>query len=105
FPAQLGDGQRWGVRLHYSAESSALETAGGIRQALSLLGDAPFLVLNGDIWTDWHPQQAHLAAQQLQHTASLAWLCLVNNPTHHPDGDFLLTPQQRVTDTPGAGLT
>ncbi|SUV85279.1 nucleotidyl transferase [Bordetella pertussis] len=51
----LGDGGAYGARLHYSAEAAALETAGGIAQALPLLGDAPFLVINGDIWCDWDP--------------------------------------------------
>ncbi|WP_154586929.1 nucleotidyltransferase family protein, partial [Bordetella pertussis] len=54
----LGDGGAYGARLHYSAEAAALETAGGIAQALPLLGDAPFLVINGDIWCDWDPAQA-----------------------------------------------
>ncbi|MFA7678810.1 MAG: nucleotidyltransferase family protein [Pigmentiphaga sp.] len=98
FPARLGHGERWGVRLHYSPESSALETAGGIRQALPSLGQAPFLVVNGDVWTDWNPQAAPAAAEQLRRTASLAWLCLVDNPSHHPGGDFMLNPAPHVTD-------
>src|SRR5690606_7755855 len=51
--AALGAGERFGLELLYSREPTALETAGGIRQALSLLGEAPFVVINGDIWTDF----------------------------------------------------
>src|SRR5690606_17184445 len=58
-PAQLGDGSRFGVQIAYSPESpAALETAGGIAQALPLLGADPFLVINGDIWCDWDPSAA-----------------------------------------------
>jgi len=86
----LGDGSRYGVQLHYAPEDPPLETAGGIAQALPLLGDAPFLVINGDIWCDWDATQAHCAAQQLQQHDVYAWLWLVDNPDHHPQGDFLL---------------
>lgn len=90
----LGDGAALGVRIRYSAEATALETAGGIAQALPLLGDDPFLVINGDIWCDWDPAAA-------QHAAPLAaqggaWLLLVDNPAHHPAGDFILTADGRV---------
>ena len=51
----LGDGRQWGVHIRYSAETTALETAGGIATALPLLGTDPFLVMNGDIWCDWEP--------------------------------------------------
>ncbi len=54
FPELLGDGARWGLRLHYSHEGPApLETGGGMLHALPLLGDAPFVAINGDIWTDY----------------------------------------------------
>ena len=54
FPQALGDGARWGLRLHFSYEGeSPLETGGGMFNALSLLGDAPFLAVNGDVWTDF----------------------------------------------------
>lgn len=88
--ATLGDGRRFGVRIRYSCERAALETAGGIRQALPLLGDAPFLVVNGDIYCDadlvalQHMAAAGLAAGDLAH------LLLVPNPPHHPHGDFAL---------------
>jgi MurNAc alpha-1-phosphate uridylyltransferase len=71
FPQALGDGARWGLRLHYSYEGQApLETGGGIWNALPLLGEEPFIAVNGDIWTDFdfahlpdEPQgDAHLGA-------------------------------------------
>jgi MurNAc alpha-1-phosphate uridylyltransferase len=78
----LGDGARLGVRIAYSPEpEGALETAGGIRQALSMLGD-PFLVVNGDIWTDFPFAHAPRSIPGLAH------LILVDNPVHHPAGDF-----------------
>ena len=70
----LGDGGALGVRIRYSAEASALETAGGIAQALPLLGDAPFLVINGDVWCDWDPARAPGLARELP--AGGAWLLL-----------------------------
>jgi len=105
--AALGDGSRYGVRLHYSMEAGALETAGGIAHALPLLGNDPFLVINGDIWCDWDASEAHAAAQALQEQDLLAWLCLVDNPEHHPEGDFCLTQDGRVRDahTPSPNLT
>ncbi|KAF0867196.1 N-acetylmuramate alpha-1-phosphate uridylyltransferase MurU [Pseudomonas sp. LD120] len=81
----LGDGQRWGLRIQYSAEDEALETGGGILRALPLLGDAPFLVVNGDIWTDYD------FASLRRPLAGLAHLVMVDNPAHHPSGgDFCL---------------
>jgi MurNAc alpha-1-phosphate uridylyltransferase len=83
--ALLGEGDAWGLSIAYSAEpTGALETAGGIAQALPLLGDEPFLVINGDIFCDWNPALAMLADDALAH------LVLVPNPVHHPDGDFSL---------------
>lgn len=83
--AALGDGSRWGVRIRYSAENPALETGGGIFKALPMLTPDPFLVLNGDVWTE-----ANLASLQLA-DGLLAHLLLVNNPPHHPAGDFVLS--------------
>lgn len=94
----LGDGRQYGVRLHYSAESTALETAGGIAHALPLLGDSPFLVINGDVWCDWQPQQARALAHGLSPKRDLACLLLTDNPAHHPQGDFLLDTSGRVHD-------
>ncbi len=94
---RLGDGARYGAHIQYSRESQALETAGGIINALHLLGDEPFIVINGDVFTDYDfsvlKQSAEtLASQALtsQRAASqnLAHLVLVNNPEHHPTGDF-----------------
>lgn len=82
----LGDGSRFGVEIRYSPEpEGALETGGGIRQALPLLGDAPFAVVNGDVWTDYRWSQKPLAGGRLAH------LVLVDNPPHHPQGDFCLS--------------
>jgi len=85
-PTALGDGARYGVQIAYSDEGdTALETAGGIIQALPLLGEDPFLVVNGDIWTDFdysRPPQLDEAAK--------GSLVLVPNPPQHPRGDFAL---------------
>jgi len=96
--AALGDGSRWGVHIHWSPEpSGGLGTAGGIVQALPLLGDAPFLVVNGDIWCDWQPQHASSIARALTRHEAHAWLLMVDNPAHHPDGDFWLEPAAQQT--------
>lgn len=85
-PAALGDGSAWGLDIRYSPEPpGALETAGGIVRALPLLGHEPFLVVNGDIFCDWDP-----AALTLDMQERLAHLVLVDNPPHHPAGDFAL---------------
>jgi len=94
----LGDGSRYGVRLLYSRETTALETAGGIAQALPLLGRAPFLVINGDVWCDWDARAAHAAARALYQHDLLAWLWLVDNPDHHRQGDFGFTPTSRLQE-------
>ncbi|WP_429071344.1 N-acetylmuramate alpha-1-phosphate uridylyltransferase MurU [Aeromonas veronii] len=100
----IGDGSALGVTIQWSAEESALETAGGIVQALPLLGSDPFLVINGDTWLDldYHT----LVSQPLGN--DLAHLWLVPNPPQHPSGDFALQGG-RVMDTPaftfsGVGL-
>jgi MurNAc alpha-1-phosphate uridylyltransferase len=82
--AALGDGQRYGARIVYSSETEPLETAGGIMRALPLLGDAPFIVINGDIWTDYP------LAALVDKPVELAHLVMVNNPAHNPDGDMSL---------------
>jgi MurNAc alpha-1-phosphate uridylyltransferase len=96
--ARLGDGAAYGLHIRYSFEEEALETGGGIRRALPLLGDAPFLVINGDVWCD-HP----LSAPQLAAT-DLAHLVLVSNPDHNPNGDFALRAH-RVRQQDGDRLT
>jgi len=87
---RMGDGSRFGVRIAYSPEGQALETAGGIARALALIGNDPFMVVNGDVFTDLdfgrlQPRLGTLAAGNL-----LAHLVLVDNPPHHPQGDFAL---------------
>lgn len=84
----LGDGQRFGLSIRYSPEGEPLETGGGIFKALPLLGEAPFLLVNGDIWTDY--DFARLQAP----LSGLAHLVLVDNPGHHGRGDFRLTDGQ-----------
>jgi MurNAc alpha-1-phosphate uridylyltransferase len=98
--ALLDDGSAWGVSIRYSEEPpGALESAGGIANALSLLADSPdediFLVVNGDIWCD-----LDFAALPKLNGQDLAHLVLVPNPAHHPDGDFALQ-NGRVLDTAG----
>lgn len=86
--AMLGNGYAYGVRIYYSPESpAALETAGGIIQALPLLGQDPFLVINGDIWCDYPLQKF---ARQTLDSSCLAHLLMVDNPPQHPEGDFVL---------------
>lgn len=84
----LGNGQAFGASIQYSHETHpGLETAGGIAHALPLLGER-FLVVNGDIWSDWDFKQAITIAKTLQ--AHQAHLVMVDNPAHNPQGDFLL---------------
>jgi MurNAc alpha-1-phosphate uridylyltransferase len=90
----LGHGEQWGVTIVYSPERVALETAGGIANALSLLGDAPFLVVNGDVFTDIDFSQLSLAPSTLAH------LIMVDNPPQHIAGDFVLQDGKLVA---GAG--
>ncbi|MBV6285701.1 N-acetylmuramate alpha-1-phosphate uridylyltransferase MurU [Pseudomonas aegrilactucae] len=80
----LGDGARFGVSIRYSPEGEPLETGGGIHKALPLLGDAPFVLVNGDIWTTY--DFSHLPRT----LNGLAHLVLVDNPEHHGKGDFRL---------------
>lgn len=92
----LGDGSAFGVRIAWSPERSALETAGGIRHALTLLGDAPFVVVNGDVFCDADFAALRAAATTLHAKGSLAHLLLVDNPAHHPAGDFHLAVDGRL---------
>ena len=90
----LGDGKTWGVSIQYSPEKVALETAGGVANALHLLGDEPFLVVNGDTFTDINFQttalQATIHADRSGTKNPRAHLVLVNNPPQHPKGDFAI---------------
>lgn len=90
----LGQGEQFGARLHYSPESTALETAGGIAKVLPFFQGQPFLVVNGDIWCDWSFTLAEAYADRLREHDALACLVLVGNPPHHPDGDFVLLEPQ-----------
>jgi N-acetyl-alpha-D-muramate 1-phosphate uridylyltransferase len=87
----LGNGAEWGVSIQYSAEKVALETAGGIANALDLLGGEPFLVVNGDIYTEIDFKNIALQANihaGAGHALKLAHLVLIDNPPQHPNGDF-----------------
>jgi MurNAc alpha-1-phosphate uridylyltransferase len=93
FPAALGDGSRWGLRIRYAYEGEEpLETGGGMLNALPLLGSEPLIAVSGDIWTD-----ADFTTLPREPTG-LAHLLLVDNPPHHPEGDFALDAQGLVHD-------
>ena len=97
--AVLGDGGRYGVRIYYSPEAHALETGGGIFRALPLLGDGPFVVVNGDVWCDY-------PFARLRGVETLgAHLVLVPNPPQHPAGDFLLHGKTVESEGEGERLT
>jgi len=90
----FGDGSDYGVAISWSREQQPLETWGGITNALPLLGDQPFLLINGDIWTDFPLQTI---------TGNLSseldgWLLLVDNPEHNPQGDFGLVEGKLVSE-------
>ncbi|UJJ30349.1 N-acetylmuramate alpha-1-phosphate uridylyltransferase MurU [Halopseudomonas maritima] len=86
--AFFADGAALGVRIAWSAEGEPLETGGGIRRALPLLGDGPFVLVNGDVWTDFDFTGFSLPPGKLAH------LVLIDNPAHNPNGDFLLQGEQ-----------
>jgi MurNAc alpha-1-phosphate uridylyltransferase len=99
--AALADGQRWGLSIHLSPEPpGALETGGGIFQALELLGPEPFLVINGDVWIEGLELERFHCPQ-----GSLAHLLLIPNPPHNPGGDFYLHNGQVDNQPPGNHLT
>ena len=81
-----GDGGRWGLRIRVSRESAPLETAGGIIEALPVLGERPFLVVNGDVYCDYPFKR--LIDRPIE--SGQGHLVLVDNPAHHPEGDFRL---------------
>ncbi|GAA4344437.1 N-acetylmuramate alpha-1-phosphate uridylyltransferase MurU [Kangiella taiwanensis] len=83
-PEYLGDGAYWGVELTFSHEPKALETAGGIRKALEFFDGEPFIVVNGDVWTDFSYKGL------LKQPSKLAHIVMVPNPDHNPEGDFHL---------------
>ena len=97
--AYCGDGRAWGVSIEYSQEQAPLETAGGIIQALPLLGTEPFLVVNGDVWIDYPFERLKRYALRPGETAHLV---MVENPPQHPSGDFALDEAQWVRALPPA---
>jgi MurNAc alpha-1-phosphate uridylyltransferase len=88
----LNDGRAWGVHIQYSPELSALETAGGIANALPLLGLDPFLVVNGDVFTEIDFASLVIDVDDLAH------LVMVDNPVQHPQGDFALIGDRLLTN-------
>lgn len=100
FPEALGDGERWGLRIRYSFEGDTpLETGGGMLHALPLLGEAPFIAINGDVWCDFD------VARLPREPSGDAHLVLVDNPEHHPGGDFALDGTGRVKPSGSRQLT
>lgn len=93
--AFIGDGSQFGLRVSVSREAEPLETGGGIFRALPLLGEAPFAVINGDIWTDYplHKLREIDAARD----GMRAFLVLIDNPPHNARGDFFLSTDNAVT--------
>jgi MurNAc alpha-1-phosphate uridylyltransferase len=100
FEEELGDGSRYGARIVYSHEPTPLETAGGIANALHLLGDEPFLAVSGDIYAPYFDFEQVLDALKdvdavgqpiPPEKRDIAWLYLTPNPWHNPDGDFGMT--------------
>lgn len=105
--AALGDGARFGVRIHYSHEPQALETAGGIVQALASLGDSAFVAVNADIYCEYPYAGLRAAVERLDRKQPewSAYLVLVDNPPHHPQGDFALGADGAVSAVPAKRLT
>lgn len=107
----LGDGTRYGLTIQYSKEIIKLETAGGIANALPLLTinspNSPFLVVNSDIYCsfDFSTLLSDLQRLESKSNHDLAHLILVCNPPHHPEGDFCLSDQNRITPTGSFKLT
>jgi len=93
---RLQDGHDWGVQIRYSAEEQPLETATGVKKALPLLQDAPFLLISSDIWCPWPVSRLLQAGQGLDGHALLGHLLLVNNPAHHPQGDMYFERGDRI---------
>lgn len=91
----LGNGSSWGIRIQYSPENEALETGGGVYQALPLLGEDAFLLINGDVWTNWDYSEVMNTSLQ---EGELGHLWLIDNPAHNPQGDFCLG-EGKVLDT------
>ena len=105
--AALGDGARLGAHIDYSRERVALETAGGIAQALAKMDGAPFVAVNADIYCDYDYARlrAVLASMARGDASSPAYLVLVDNPAHHPRGDFALGADAEVREEGARRLT
>jgi len=104
--AALGDGKQWGAHISYSTETEALETAGGIANALHLLAPSssshtPFLVVNGDIACDVDFAPLRITAEEMAANNRLAHLLMVPNPAHNPKGDFVLRDNTISEDETG----
>ncbi|MEB3862821.1 MULTISPECIES: N-acetylmuramate alpha-1-phosphate uridylyltransferase MurU [Acinetobacter] len=102
--SSLGDGSQFGVDIRWTREDEGLETAGGIINALPLLGTDPFILVNGDVWTTMDFE----ALCQIKLNDDLAHLVLVDNPKQHPEGDFTLFDGRIFTfdqDVMGENLT
>jgi MurNAc alpha-1-phosphate uridylyltransferase len=102
--AALGDGRWIGAQIRYSAETLALETAGGIAYAQPWLNEQPFAVINGDIWCDYDFSRLPSFAAGMKSSGDLAHLILVDNPPQHPSGDFPLH-NGRIEECSNLGLT
>lgn len=89
----LGDGSQFGVTIRWTREDEGLETAGGIINALALLGDQPFILVNGDVWTTFD----FASLLDINLADDLAHLVFVNNPEQHPHGDFTLVNGRAYT--------
>lgn len=97
----LGDGARFGARIRYSPEAPALETAGGVAQALPLLGDAPFVVVSADIHTDFPYAMLHPRIEAISAAGTaLAHFVLVDNPPWHATGDMGLADGRITREKP-----
>ncbi|QNX10192.1 nucleotidyltransferase family protein [Acinetobacter seifertii] len=102
--SSLGDGSQFGVDIRWTREEEGLETAGGIINALPLLGTAPFILVNGDVWTTMDFE----ALRDIKLNDDLAHLVLVDNPKQHPEGDFTLLDGRAFAfdqDVKGENLT
>lgn len=97
--SSLGDGRQSGVRIRYSHESDgALETAGGIANALDLIESDPFIAVNGDVWVNQSFGELKMLSALDEQTGYDAHLVLVDNPSYHTNGDFFLTADGQVID-------
>jgi len=92
----IGDGSAFGLQIEYSSELTALETAGGIRKALDLLGNNPFLVVSADVWSDIDYSEIITIAGTVNSRSCMAHLLMVDNPPHHSDGDFSIDEANRL---------